>query len=109
MFSSRFEKFLEKEIESLKEEVKRLQKSNESLQAALIAKESPIAYQDFVAPKIAVDNEARDQFNKENQFLKRYASAIEGPLFESADEMLESLALAAGAPNMKAVHDNSES
>lgn len=108
MFSNKYVSFLEREVEEQKAEIKMLQEQIMKLQAAIVAKESPWAYEHF-EKEYPKDNVNRDKFREEQRILREYAQRIEGPLFSSPDEMLESLGSALGPPRSKSIHDNSES
>lgn len=109
MFSNRYGAFLEKEVQDLKEKVKTLEEQNSKLIAALVAKESPVAYAEHFSPQEKVNDEARKRMSDERNFLRQYTQAMEGPLFTSVEDVEEALALAIGPPTQKAVHDNTES
>jgi len=103
---NKYQKFIEKELEEAKEEIKRLRKENSNLQAALVARDSPMAYEHY-AKEYPEDNNRKqqEQFNA----VKRYTDLMEGPLFESADEMIHSLGTAMGVPKSTSIHKNNES
>jgi len=109
MFSGRYVSFLEKEVTDLKEKVSKLEAENSKLIAALVAKESPVAYAEHYSPQEKENDEVKKRMASERAFLRKYAQAVEGPLFTDADDVLETLALAVGAPKTKAIHENSES
>lgn len=108
MFSNKYIKFLEKDIEEKKAEIKMLQEQINKLQAALVARESPWAYEHFEKPR-PEGEEKKNKFVDEQRIMREYAQAVEGPLFTSPDEMLESLGSVLGPPRSKSIHGNSES
>lgn len=109
MFNRKYISFLEKEIEEKKEEIKRKDEEIFRLQAALVAKEAPYAYEHFEKKQPPENEEAKKRLQAERKILQEYSQRVEGPLFRDADEMFDSLALVIGPPKSESVHGNSES
>lgn|SRR3990167_1081844 len=112
MFQSKYEKFLEKEIERLRTELGEKDRQIENLQAALVAKEAPEAYVDRYARPPTLSPEQAEQMRRlsaESQLLTRYSQLIEEPLF-SDDAAIDALQRVIGPPRFdKPIADNSES
>ena len=112
MFQSKYERFLEKEVERLQQELKVKNEQIQQLQAALVSRVAPGAYLDHFAPKDPMSEE-RDKAIKhlmdEAKALNKYTNIIEGPLFDDVDQAIELLGRTLGPPKSSSVHKNSES
>lgn len=103
--TSDFEEFLLKENESLKKQIERLQE-------ALIAKESPVAYQQMQVDKLDYESEVPEDLTKlkeEAEFIRRAAIAQEQPFFADAEDMVSKLSAIVGINPPDSIHDNEES
>ncbi len=107
-----YEKLIEEQrstIEHLREQINRTQE-------ALIATQHPIAYRHLKDDEAAAQApEIPEVFSAESRQRKdwqdKYLDSLEGPIFNSADEMIETLKMV-GAPKTiepKSLHGNSES
>jgi predicted RNase H-like nuclease (RuvC/YqgF family) len=105
---------LEGVIEHLKEENSFLRKQLERTQEALIAKESPVAYEHQKADEAAgeereLDPEEQRRNKIEKDIYKRHLTNIENPLFSDVDDMMDMLRRNLGIPESESLHNNEES
>ena len=106
---------LRDQIADLKENRSELIKQLKATQEALIAKESPDAYQEILAAR-AADKQITPEEIKERELQKKqiaianaYINSMEDPLFKDKDDMESMLSRAVGIPELKSVHENGES
>ena len=99
---------LEMQLASLKEEITFLRKQNERLQEALVAKESPLAYQTMKADEAmlnAPDKSDKLQPNIVHEFLSRR----EGALFDDVEDLISALGQLSGkVPELRPIGDGNE-
>jgi len=82
---------LQAEVNLLRQENERLREQNKSLQEALIATTSPVAYQNQLAARLAAeeaDDPERGEQKNEDAFLERYLREMEASTFKSPDEFI---------------------
>ena len=98
------------------EEVLHLRTQVDRLQDAYLAVQHPVAYKQVKEDQYDANYPDMDEtFSKESRQRKewqdKYLDSLEGPIFNSADEMIETLQMV-GAPRTvesKSVHGNTES
>ncbi len=98
------------------EEVQHLRSQVERLQDAYLAVQHPVAYRQVKEDQYDAQNPQVDEtFSKESRQRKewqdKYLDSLEGPIFDSADQMIETLQMV-DAPRTiepKSVHGNNES
>jgi predicted nucleic acid-binding Zn-ribbon protein len=103
-------------LEQRLEEVKHLRSQVERLQDAYLAVQHPVAYRQVKEDQYDAQNPQVDEtFSKESRQRKewqdKYLDSLEGPIFDSADQMIETLQMV-DAPRTiepKSVHGNTES
>lgn len=107
---------LESQVEFLSKENEHLKKQVETLQTALVAKVSPLAYSDMKADESAAEDnnltsKNLEKWEAEMEFGRKYVASIEKPLFDSAEDMIDKLTAVIGGPKVasESVHNNDES
>ncbi len=103
-------------LEQRLEEVKHLRDQVDRLQDAYLAVQHPVAYKQVKEDQYDANYPDIDEtFSKESrqrkQWQDKYLDSLEGPIFNSADEMIETLQMV-DAPRIvesKSVHGNTES
>jgi hypothetical protein len=110
-------RMLREQLQEKKEEILELKATVRRTQDALIAKESPDAYQDQVnarydAEATELTEEQRTQIEQGREVARmneELLSSMESPLFHDADDMLAMLARPQGAPEAPSFHGDDES
>lgn len=100
------------QIEGYKIEVSRLHEQLGRAQEALIAKESPQAYEDHRALRFdETFDSPEDQKQYEDQALINggWLNGLEGPLFTDAEDMMDKLGVIQGVPEAQSLHGDGES
>ena len=95
-----------KQLESMANEKERLIVMVEGLQRALVAKESPMAYNDQRDAQLVETPEeeaARLKRQAVNDGVKNFIAIQESPLFEDANDMISSLVGVIGPPESSPV------
>ena len=83
----------------------------EQLQRAIVAKESPRAYEDLVRTELEAEETpdwVKDRM-EEVEAWQKMADMEMGPLFDDAEDMVSKLVRGIGPPTATQVHDNEES
>ena len=98
------------------EEVKHLRDQVDRLQDAYLAVQHPVAYKQVKEDQYDANYPDMDEtFSKESrqrkQWQDKYLDSLEGPIFNSAEEMIETLQMVGAAKTIepKSVHGNTES
>ncbi len=114
---------LESQVENLELRLTDSQGENSELrgmlsraQDALIAKEAPEAYRDQKIPEYEATHEPTEEekeaVKKQRAIANMHAEHfenLEGPLFKSAQDMIDMLSYVEGTPEPASLHNNSES
>lgn len=100
--------------EQAREDIKELREQVSKLQDALIAKESPRAYEQLVTERDPEADKKREVWatvEEENRLVGRYLEELEKPLFRDGEDLSEALAGMIGAPELgkESLHSNEES
>lgn len=105
--------FLEHQKEALEAHNENLLNMIEKLQDALIAKESPAAFDQMQADKAVERNplteEEKKRLHIEHETYNWMAAQEEKPLFDGADDMVDRLRTILGTPEPESLHGNDES
>ncbi|MHA2265887.1 MAG: hypothetical protein ACXAEN_26135 [Candidatus Thorarchaeota archaeon] len=104
---------LEAEVEHLKRENEKLWKSNDQLREALMAKESPEAYNQLQSDRFDIEQPAPNEDDElkaktQRRMAEEWDGLIDRPMFEDADEMCAMLLKGAGVRS-ESLHGNDES
>ena len=101
----------------LKDKKQELIEANETIrrtQDALVAKEAPEAYRDYMAAKAESSITPEDLENKHKQrelalMNGRLLHEMEQPMFRDAEEMMDILSKPLGIPTFRSLHGDNES
>jgi FtsZ-binding cell division protein ZapB len=105
--------FLEHQNEAIRTHNDTLIKMVDRLQEALIAKESPAAYEQMMLDKHEEKNplteEQKKKLKLEHETYNWMAAEEERPLFDNAEDMVDRLRTILGTPELESIHGNDES
>lgn len=100
---------LEAQVASLKDEVIFLRKQNEKLQEALVAKESPLAYQTMKADEAMLGQKESSQPDRlDSKFVTKFMAQREGALFDEVEDLISALGHLGAVPEAKPIGDGNE-
>ncbi|MDY6959045.1 MAG: hypothetical protein SVK08_07780 [Halobacteriota archaeon] len=103
------------QLSMLERENAYLRKQVEMLQEAVVSRVAPAAYADIKAEQSELEKDDRSEafkkWREEMKFAQKYMAAIEQPVFDDADDMIDRLSECLGAPMVanKPIHNNGES
>jgi hypothetical protein len=104
------------ELRAMRTHVTFLEEQLRKTQDALVAKESPAAYQDQKEAELAArpvsegDTVAREKMKQQMAIDKKWLEELEQPLFKDADDMTAMLLGVLNRPSeSRSVHENQES
>jgi len=106
--------FFKNQVEVLREEKAELQKQISNLQEGLMCIRAPEAYKELKQdglPFESMTQEEKTHMRIYQEFLPNHLKRIEGPMFESPDEMITSLGsvISEGGLKSESLHNNNES
>ena len=106
--------FYKNQVQVLREEKEVLQKQIFNLQDGLMAIRAPMAYMDQQRDKVPLDPINTEELEKQRIYahlLPRHLKAIESPIFDNVDDMINALGgvLSEAGIKSESLHENAES